>query len=189
MNPKASLIIGILCISFSPIFVKLADAPAITSGFYRIFIGWLCLAPYCIARVNLRIARKELIIALIGGVIFGADIAVWNISILKITATVSTLIANLAPVWVGLIAYILFKKRAGKLFWTGTLIAIFGMVVLVGYQNIITLKFNAGILLALLASLFYAIYITITRDILQKIATLTFMFYNMLSASIFLLII
>ncbi|HEY5325533.1 MAG TPA: hypothetical protein VIJ27_00905 [Mucilaginibacter sp.] len=27
MNPKASLIIGILCISFSPIFVKLAGVP------------------------------------------------------------------------------------------------------------------------------------------------------------------
>jgi len=189
MNPKASLIIGILCISFSPIFVKLVDAPAITSAFYRIFLGWLCLAPYCFAKVNLKIARKELIIALIGGIIFAADIAVWNISLLKITATVSTLIANLAPVWVGFIGYILFKKQAGRLFWIGTFIAIFGMVVLVGYQNIIILKFNAGILLALLASLFYAIYITITRDVLQKISVLTFMFYNMLSASIFLLVI
>jgi len=189
MNPKASLVIGILCISFSPIFVKLVDAPAITSGFYRIFLGWLCLAPYCIAKVNLKIRRKELIIALIGGVVFGADIAVWNLSLLKITATVSTLVANLAPVWVGLISYLIFKKRAGWLFWTGTFIAILGMMVLVGYQNIIILKFNAGILLAVLASLFYAIYITITRDILQKIGTLTFMFYNMLSASVFLLIV
>ena len=189
MNPKASLIIGILCISFSPIFVKLVGAPAITSAFYRIFIGWLFLAPYCIAKGNLKISRKDLIIAIIGGLVFGADIAVWNISLLKITATVSTLIANLAPVWVGLMSYIIFKKQAGKLFWIGTIIAILGMVVLVGYQNIIILKFNAGVLLALLASLFYAIYITITRDILQRIATLTFMFYNMLSASIFLLLI
>jgi drug/metabolite transporter (DMT)-like permease len=189
MNPKASLIIGILCISFSPIFVKLADTPAITSGFYRIFIAWLCLAPYCIAKKNLKIGRNELLIALTGGIVFGADIAVWNISLLKITATVSTLIANLAPVWVGLLGFLLFKKRSGKLFWIGTCVAIAGMVILVGFQNIITLKFNAGILLALLASLFYAIYILITKGILQKISTLTFMFYNMLSGSVFLLII
>src|SRR6185312_13039292 len=142
MNPKASLIIGILCISFSPIFVKLVGAPAITSAFYRIFIGWLFLAPYCIAKGNLKIARKDLIIAIMGGIVFGADIAVWNISLLKITATVSTLIANLAPLWVGLMSYIIFKKQAGKPFWIGTFIAIFGMVVLVGYQNIIILKFN-----------------------------------------------
>jgi drug/metabolite transporter (DMT)-like permease len=189
MNPKASLVIGILCISFSPIFVKLGEAPAITSGFYRIFMAWLCLAPYCIIKGNLKIGRNELMIAIAGGIVFGADIAVWNISLLKISATVSTLLANLAPLWVGLLTFLLFKKRSGALFWIGTIVSIFGMVILVGYQNILALKFNAGILLALLASFLYAIYIMITRGILQKISTLTFMFYNMLGASIFLLII
>jgi drug/metabolite transporter (DMT)-like permease len=61
------------------------------------------------------------------------------------------------------------------------------MVVLVGFQHIIKLQFNVGILLAVLASFFYAIYIMLTKGILQKISTLTFMFYNMLAASIFLL--
>jgi len=187
MNPKVSLAVGILCISFSPIFVKLAGAPPITSGFYRIFIAWLCLAPYCIVKGNLKIGRKELIVAIAGGVVFGLDIAVWNLSLMKISATVSTLLANLAPVWVGLIGYFLLKKRSGKLFWIGTFVAIGGMVVLVGYQDILALKFNIGILLALLASFFYAIYILITKGVLQKISTLTFMFYNMLAASIFLL--
>ncbi|HEY2582987.1 MAG TPA: DMT family transporter, partial [Mucilaginibacter sp.] len=46
-----------------------------------------------------------------------------------------------------------------------------------------------GILLALFASFLYAIYIMITSGILQKIDTVTFMFYNMLAASIFLLLI
>jgi drug/metabolite transporter (DMT)-like permease len=189
MNPKASLIIGIICISFSPIFVKLAGVPALTSGFYRIFIAWICLAPYCIAKGKLKIGRKELLIAVTGGVVFASDIAVWNLSLLKISATVSTLLANLAPLWVGLLSFFLLKKRSGKLFWIGTWVAIVGMVILVGFQNIIGLKFNVGILLALLASFFYAIYIMITRGILQKIDTITFMFYNMLAASVFLLLI
>ncbi|MDP9081627.1 MAG: DMT family transporter [Bacteroidota bacterium] len=189
MNPKASLIIGILCISFSPIFVKLAGASPIASGFYRIFIAWLCLLPYCIAKNQLKIGRKELIVALIGGIVFALDIAVWNLSLIKISATVSTLIANLAPVWVGLISYLAFKRKSGRLFWIGTCVAIFGMVILVGVQNLMSLQFNIGIPLALLASLFYAIYIVITRGILQKISTITFMFYNMLAGSIFLFII
>jgi drug/metabolite transporter (DMT)-like permease len=189
MNPKASLIIGILCISFSPIFVKLAGASPIASGFYRIFIAWLCLVPYCIIKNQLKIGRRELMIALIGGVVFALDIAVWNLSLIKISATVSTLIANLAPVWVGLISYLVFKRKSGKLFWIGTCIAILGMVILVGIQNLMSLQFNIGIPLALLASLFYAIYIIITRGILQKISTITFMFYNMLAGSIFLFVI
>ena len=189
MNPKASLVIGILCISFSPIFVKLPVVPALTSGFYRIFIAWVCLAPYCIIKGKLKIGRQELMVAVLGGIVFASDIAVWNLSLLKISATVSTLIANLAPVWVGLFGYLLFKKRSGKLFWIGTFVAVAGMVVLVGYQNIIALKFNIGIVLAVLASVLYAIYIMITRGILQKIDTVTFMFYNMLAASLFLFVI
>ncbi|MGN6637796.1 MAG: DMT family transporter [Mucilaginibacter sp.] len=189
MNPKASLIIGIICISFSPIFVKLAVAPPITSGFYRIFVAWLALAPYCLIKGGLKIDRKDLLVALIGGIIFGADIAVWNISLIKISATISTLIANLAPVWVGLMSFVILRKRSGPLFWTGTWIAIVGMVVLVGDQQILHLQFNVGLFYALVASFFYATYIMITKDILKRISTVTFMFYNMLGASIFLLLI
>jgi drug/metabolite transporter (DMT)-like permease len=187
MNPKVSLIIGILCISFSPIFVKLAGVDPLTATFYRIFIAWLCLAPYCIAKGKLKIGRKELMIAIAGGIVFGADIAIWNISLSTISATVSTLLGNLAPVWVGLLSYLLFKKRAGKLFWIGTFLAVTGMAVLVGYQNIIALKFSTGIVLAVLSSVLYAVYILMTKGILQKTDTLTFMFYNMLGASLFML--
>ena len=189
MNPKASLIIGIICISFSPIFVKLAVSPPVTSGFYRIFIAWVFLAPYCIFKGKLKISRNDLWIAILGGVVFGADIAVWNLSLMKISATISTLIANLAPVWVGLLSYLILRKKSGALFWIGTWIAILGMAILVGYQHILHLEFNIGLVYALIASLFYAIYIMITKGILRKISTVTFMFYNMLGASIFLLLI
>jgi drug/metabolite transporter (DMT)-like permease len=187
MKPKLSLAIGILCISFSPIFVKLAASPAITSGFYRIFIAWLFLLPYCIFKRKLKTNRRALIITIIGGVVFGADIALWNISLLKISATVSTLLANLAPVWVGLMSYLLFKQRSGRLFWAGTFVAIIGMVILVGYQNILSLEFNPGILYAVAASMLYAGYLMITKGVLKHINTFTFMFYNMLGAAVLLL--
>jgi drug/metabolite transporter (DMT)-like permease len=187
MKPKLSLVIGIVCISFSPIFVKLAASPAITSGFYRIFIAWVFLLPYCIIKGKLKTTPKALVITVIGGIVFGADIAMWNISLLKISATVSTLLANLAPVWVGLMSYLLFKKKSGYLFWAGTIVAIIGMVILVGYQNVISLQFNEGILYAVAASVLYAVYIMITKGVLKHIDTFTFMFYNMLGASVLLL--
>jgi len=169
MNPKLSLAIGVLCISFSPIFVKLAGVSPIGAAFYRVVVAWICLVPYCIIKNKLRVSKKQVIISVIAGIVFASDVAVWNISLLKISATVSTLIANLAPVWVGLISYLLFKKKSGILFWVGTLIAICGMVILVGYQHILHLELNAGILLATLASLFYAIYILITKNIMADI--------------------
>ena len=189
MNPKLSLAIGVLCISFSPIFVKLAGVSPIGAAFYRVLIAWICLVPYCIIKKKLRVSRKQLIIAIIAGIVFASDVAVWNLSLLKISATVSTLLANLAPVWVGLISYFLFKKKSGRLFWIGTIISIVGMVVLVGYQHILHLELNTGILLATLASLFYAIYILITKNIMANIDVFSFMFYSMLGASVFMLLV
>ena len=84
-------------------------------------------------------------------------------------------------------SYLFLKKRSGILFWIGTVIAIAGMVVLVGYQSVLAMEFNEGILYALAASVLYAIYIMITKNILQHIDTFTFMFYNMLGAAVFLL--
>nr|WP_294947305.1 DMT family transporter [uncultured Mucilaginibacter sp.] len=187
MNPRVSLVIGILCISFSPIFVKLAGVSPLGAAFYRVAIAWACLLPYCIIKNKLKVERKQLLISIAAGIVFASDVAVWNVSLLKISATVSTLIANLAPVWVGLIGYLLFRAKSGRLFWIGTGVALIGMVVLVGYEHIIHLEFNAGILLALLASFLYASYILITKNVMAGIDVFTFMFYSMLGAGLFLL--
>lgn len=185
MNPKLSLVIGILCISFAPILVLMAHVPPVSAAFYRMLIALLCLVPYCIIKGKLRIGKKELMIALAGGIIFGADIAVWNISLTKTSATVSTLIANLSPVWVGLLSLILFRKLSGILFWIGTAIAISGIIILAGYQNMMELKLNEGILLALFSSFLYAVYILLTKSVIDKVDTLAFVFYNLLGACLF----
>ena len=187
MNPRVSLLIGIICISFSPIFVRLGDASPLVSAFYRIFLAWVVLAPYAIIGKKLKIARRDLLIALLGGVIFAGDIAVWNMSLMKISATISTLVANLAPVWVGLLSYLILRKKSGRNFWIGTAVAIVGMITLVGFNKIVQLQFNIGFVYALIASFFYAVYIMITKGVLRNISTVTFMFYNMLGASIFML--
>jgi drug/metabolite transporter (DMT)-like permease len=188
MNPKLSLAFGIICISFSPIFVKLADASPLACAFYRIFFAWICLLPYCLYKNNLKMNGKDIRLAMLGGLIFAADIVLWNQSIKIISATIATLFANLAPVWVGLISYFILRKKSGILFWIGTCTAVVGMVVLVGLTNLLQLQLNIGFIYAIVASILYAIYILITHNILKRIDTLPFMFYNMFAATAFLLL-
>ncbi|EHQ26777.1 protein of unknown function DUF6 transmembrane [Mucilaginibacter paludis DSM 18603] len=186
MNPKTSLAIGIICIAFSPIFIKLMPLAAIPAAFYRLLFAWLFLAPYCLLAKNLRIGKKDLLIATVAGLVFALDIASWNMAIQQSTATIATLIANLTPLWVGLLTLVLYKKQPGASFWLGALIALCGMVVLLGLGNLLSLRLNPGILFAAMSSVFYAIYILTTRGILQRVDTLVFMFYNMLAAALFL---
>ena len=180
------LFLGILCISWSAIFVKLADVPGISSAFYRMFIGFLGVLPIWFLRRKSVRDKKSVKIAVLCGVIFACDIAVWNISILLTKAAISTLIANLAPVWVGIGAIIFLKEKPGRIFWIGTAIALFGVTVIVGIDQIYNSQLNAGHFLAILASLFYSFYLLIMRKGRLHLDTVTFTTISMLSSSVVL---
>lgn len=189
MNPRLALLTGIVCISLSPILVKGMDVSALSSAFYRIFVAWALLLPFLLLTGKLKtISRKDVLISMLGGLIFASDIAVWNISIRLSSATVATLLANMAPVWVGIGSMIFLKARPGWLFWLGTGLAFSGMMLLAG-PELLQLTSDLGFTLAVLSSMFYACYILLTKDVLRRIDTLTFMFWNMLAATVFLLLI
>ncbi len=182
------LLLGILCISWSAIFVKLADVSGLSAAFYRMFIGLLGVLPIWFFRKRKVISRKSFGMAFLCGVIFAFDIAVWNVSILMTKAAISTLLANLAPVWVGLGAIVFLKEKPGKVFWIGTLIALLGVAVIVGFDQIYNSRLNIGHFLAVLASLFYACYLLLVRRGRQDIDTVSFTMISMGSSAFVLLI-
>jgi len=183
------LFLGILCISWSAIFVKMADVSGLSSAFYRMFIGFLGILPIWFLRRKSASDQKSVRIAVLCGVIFACDIAVWNVSILLTKAAISTLLANLAPVWVGIGAIVFLRERPGKIFWVGTAIALFGVSIIVGIDKIYNSRLNAGHFLAILASLFYAFYLLIMRKGRLHLDTVTFTTISMFASSIVLFLI
>jgi drug/metabolite transporter (DMT)-like permease len=166
--------------------VKLADVSGLSSAFYRMFIGFIGVLPIWLLRKKTSLDKKSVRIAVLCGVIFALDIAVWNISILMTKAAISTLIANLAPVWVGIGAILFLKEKPGRIFWFGTTIALFGVTIIVGIDKIYNSRLNAGHFLAMLASLFYAFYLLTMRKGRLKLDTVTFTMISMLASSLVL---
>jgi len=152
------------------------------------FIGFIGVLPIWFFRRKPVNDKKSVRIAVLCGVIFACDIAVWNISILLTKAAISTLIANLAPVWVGIGAILFLKEKPGRIFWMGTFIALMGVAVIVGIDKIYNSRLNAGHFLAILASLFYAFYLLIMRKGRLHMDTVSFTMISMLSSSVVLLI-
>ena len=187
-SPRISLFIGLISISIFPVLVKWAPVSGITSAFYRLFIAFICLLPYVVKTRQLTIPPKSLWSSIvICGILFGTDIAVWNLSIHYSSATQATLLTNLAPIWVGVASFFFLANKPLKKFWVGTTVAISGLVILLGFDTFTLMKFDKGFILALISGMLYAAYMIMSQKVLNQIKIASFMTLSMGVSSVYLL--
>lgn len=190
LKPRLALLVGIVCISIFPILVKLNYTPGLISAFYRMFIAVILVVPYALFIKKLKwYSPKTMVLMFVCGILFGSDVAVWNIAIQESTATQASLLTNLAPVWVGVGSYFFLTNKPSRNFWIGTVFALFGMVILVGVDTFIHFSFDIAFLLGILSGVFYAMYILVSKKVLEEVDVLPFMCYSLLTSSVFLAIV
>ena len=186
-KPRIALVIGIICISIFPILVKLELAPPIVSAFYRMAIAAVVLVPFALISGKFRIPSLKMFwLTLVCGGLFALDVTVWNIAIQESTATQATLLTNLSPVWVGIGAFFFLKNKPTFNFWIGTVVAIFGMITLVGFHFFLDLDFNLAFIFAILSGIFYAIYMLVSKFVLYEVEVVPFITLSTLTSAIVL---
>lgn len=170
--------IGLLCISFSAIFVKLAGINGLSAAFYRVTIAGLVLFPVFVLKCKKKFQVKEIVPAVLCGVFFATDVSLWHVSIMQTDASVATLLGNLAPLWTGILGYFFYKIKPSKYYWLGLFVAMNGVVMLLGYSEVLRFEVNTGFFLSIAASVFYALYILTSNVVRQRIDTLSFMMFT-----------
>ena len=186
-KPRLALAFGILCISIFPILVKLSLTPGLISAFYRMAFAFVMLLPFVIIAKKFKLPKKKyLLLASICGVLFSSDVAVWNIAIQESSATQASLLTNLSPLWVGIISYVFLKNKPATNFWIGTVVALFGMAMLVGFKFFLDLDFDNAFILAVLSGVFYSIYLLVSKKALSGIDVLSFMTISLFASTIYL---
>jgi drug/metabolite transporter (DMT)-like permease len=180
------LLFGILCISWSAILVKIADISGFGSGFYRLLIGTVGIIPVWLYFRKPITDRNGVKIAIICGILFACDIALWNTSIMLSKATISTLLANLAPVWVGIGSLLFMKEKPSRIFWIGTFISILGVSIIIGVNQLLQANLNFGNVLAIIASMFYGAYLITVRKGRNSLDTFSFTTISMIASTIVL---
>lgn len=101
------------------------------------------------------------------GLFFASDLGVWHFSILYTSVANSTVLANLAPIFVTLAGWVFWKRGVTKVFLLGMLLSIAGMFVLVGPNFASGGRPLVGDALGALTAVFYAGYfltIKVARD-------------------------
>ncbi|MBP1677261.1 MAG: protein of unknown function transrane [Bacteroidetes bacterium] len=180
------LLFGVLCISWSAILVKIANVSGLASGFYRLLFGAVSILPIWLYFRKPITDRRGVKIAAICGVLFACDIALWNSSILLSKASIATLLANLAPVWVGLGGLFFLKEKPNKIFWVGTVISLAGVAVIIGVKEISGMSLTLGNMLAIGASVFYGAYLLTVRKGRNTLDTFSFTTISTISSVVVL---
>lgn len=190
LSPRICLCIGVISISIFPVLVKWAPVSGLTSAFYRMFIAVIFLLPYVLTKNQLQKPDRTLWIPIfICGMLFGSDIAIWNLSIHYSNATQATLLTNLSPVWVGIASALFLHDKPVRQFWIGTAVALSGMIILMGVDTFTQMHFDKGFLMALTSGLLYASYMIVSKKVLSRMKIVSFMVYSMSVSSIYLFII
>jgi drug/metabolite transporter (DMT)-like permease len=184
-----ALSVGLIAIGFSAIFVRQAGVPGTVASFYRMAIPTVILAAPAIKRLR---ERKwygpPLRWAVFGGLLFALDLAFWASGVVLSGATIPTLLANTAPVWVGLGALLFFREKLPGKFWFGLAIALFGTALVLGLESFGAMSFDLGALLGLIAGLFYAVYFLITQIGRKWLDVLSYFWVSGVTATAALLI-
>jgi len=185
------LALGVLSIGFSAIFVRLAGAPGTVTSFYRMAIAGILMAmPFVIrAKQRDKIAPRGVWLAIWGGILFAGDLSFWATGIILSGATNPTLMANTAPLWVGLGSVLIFQEKLPGKFWFGLSLAMFGAIIILGQDLQKATNFGLGTFFGLIAAIFYGGYFLITQHGRDYLDSLTYFWITSMSSAFVLFVI
>lgn len=190
---KAMLFIalGVLLLGTGPMFVKYVHANGVLVGFYRLFFAAIMLSlPMGLMKSRAESADQPpagggLKWAVLGGLVFAANISLWCSALNYTTASAVTLLDNTAPVWVGLIGWTLLKERQPLRYWLGLLVTIGGAGIMIGWDILYSSgQQSTGNLIGIASGLSYALYILITQQARRYMSALRYSWLVSLSGAI-----
>jgi drug/metabolite transporter (DMT)-like permease len=117
--------------------------------------------------------------------VFATNISLWCSALNYTTASAVTLLDNTAPVWVGLIGWMLLKERQPLQYWLGLLVTIGGAGIMIGWDILYsTGQQSTGNLIGIASGLSYALYILITQQARRSMSALRYSWLVSLSGAI-----
>src|SRR2546421_2964705 len=166
----AALLLGATCIALSPIFVRVSEAGPTATAFWRVALAvpalWLLYALKPKARLGRYTGKWWLLFA--AGFAFAGDLGFWHSSIKLTSVANSTLLANLAAIFVTLAAWIFLRQRPKRLFVAGLVAALAGVALLVNASLEFSGTALTGDALGVVTAVFYAGYLLAVKGLRDR---------------------
>jgi drug/metabolite transporter (DMT)-like permease len=153
----------VLAVSASAIFIRLADVPALAVALWRCALGAAVLLPPALLRGDAFPKGRALYVGIASGVALGAHFGFWISSLDYTSVAASVVLVSTQPVFVAVLAYLLFGERTTPLSFLGIVVAIVGTAVIAADRSVGSAALYGNVL-ALIGAVTVAVYVLIGRS-------------------------
>lgn len=182
------LVLGGAVIGLAPILVRLSDAGPAAIGFWRVTFALPLLALMTLKTDRGVGAPSKF--ALIAGLAFAGDLAFWHYSIHFTSVANATVLTNLTPVIVTIVAWLFFKQRPANLFLVAVGLAVAGAWMMAAARGAGAPGANppVGDALAIFTAGWYALYLLAVAAARKSTGAARLMFWSSLASAPVLLV-
>jgi len=164
-QPLLWVLSGSVCISFAPIFIRLAEVSPDCAGFYRMLFAGITLALLLrLKQLSLHLRHRTLFLLIACGLLLSLDFMCWHRSIHYVGPGFSTLLGNFQVFFTAFLGALLFKERLSLPFLVAVLTAMTGLLLITGIRfEALETTYRLGIVLGLGTAACYSGYILLMK--------------------------
>lgn len=170
------LMLAQVAIGVGPLLVRQVDVGPADSAFWRLALSlpaWGAIALFLPRRkISLKPGVKAGLLMLGAGIAFAADLTLYHIALMHTAIANAIFLGNLSPLLVALGAWAMFGEKPERRALIALAVAMAGAAIMTGFPH------KAGIIawgdgLALIACLFYTLYLLLTRRLAGAVSDWT----------------
>ncbi|PYF03699.1 DMT family transporter [Ureibacillus chungkukjangi] len=177
IHPFIPIIIGVISISLSAIFVKLAQADSGVIAFYRLLFSVLIMSPlffYKHTQELKDLTKRDWIFSSIAGIFLAFHFILWFESLRYTSVASSTVLVTLQPLFAFIGTYFFFKEKFSVKTILSGVIAIMGSVLISWGDFKVSGSALYGDLLALIACALITAYLLFGQDVRKRVSLITY---------------
>jgi drug/metabolite transporter (DMT)-like permease len=165
LSPTVRVALGAFLISFSPVFVKLAEVGPSAVAFYRLLIGGLVLLVWALGRIR-RVRTRVFLLAGLCGMVVALDLSVWHLSIRLIGPGLATILGNHQVFVLSAVGVLFLGERLTARLGLAIVLAMLGLFLIFGLEwGEFDSGFRLGVLFGAMTALLYATFLLVLRHV------------------------
>ncbi|MGE7094073.1 DMT family transporter [Lysinibacillus sp. NPDC048646] len=177
IHPYIPIFVGVMAVSLSAVFVKLANAEAGIIAFYRMLFSVIIMAPLFFWKYTAelkQLSKRDWLFSSIAGIFLSFHFILWFESLNYTSVASSTVLVTLQPLFAFVGTYFFFKEEITvKTIFAGG-IAIIGSVLISWGDFKLSGSAFYGDILALIACALITAYLLFGQDVRKRLSLVTY---------------